>query len=97
MKSYIDQEVIGNSTIKDATNKFSNGRRLSQESSNKTNYDMNVYFKLNLMRDMQNDKWKSKKEIRKMLHPTLEDQYLPNQDSVMSGLKTHMDTIFFPK
>lgn len=60
MKSYINQEVVGNSTIKDTTNKYSNGRRLSQESANKTNYDMNIYFKLNLMRDMQNDKCKSK-------------------------------------
>ena len=97
MKNYIDQEIVGNSIIKDQSKDNTKSRRLSQESAHKSNYDMNVYFKLNLMRDMQNEKCKSKKEIRKMLHPTLEDQYLPNTDSAISGLKSQVDSMFYPK
>lgn len=58
---------------------------------------MNLYYKLNLIRDMNNDQCKSKKEIRKMLHPTLENQFLPDNEKPVTATVTNLDLMFTQK
>ena len=46
---------------------------------------MNVFFKLNLIKDLGDSRGKTKREIRKMLHPTLKEEQLPREnDSLIS-------------
>ena len=56
--------------------RYADGRKIPS----KTDYDQNVIFQLNLLKESMKDGRKSKKEIRKMLHPTLGDDYLPSDD-----------------
>ena len=49
------------------------------------NYTMKQ-FKAQLKEDLSVHLWKDKRQIRKMLHPTLEEQFLPSQDNYIPGL-----------
>jgi hypothetical protein len=67
------------------------GKKLSQ-------YDMNVYFQLNLLRDMQIDnKSSSKRDIRKMLHPNLDEDNLPSESEPPVGTRLKISNLFSSK
>lgn len=74
MNKYINEQIKSSNqsqeTVLDASKDQANKKNLSQ-------YEMNVYFKLNLIKDMQSKHHKSKKEIRQMLHPTVDENQLP--------------------
>lgn len=77
MRKYIQEELgqtvdtFGNPIHDSSMSKIKNKKHLSQ-------YEMDVYYKMNLIKDMHSDHHKSKKEIRQMLHPTIEhEQLLP--------------------
>lgn len=58
---------------------------------------MNVYFQLNLLRDMQTEKPSSKREIRQMLHPNLEEDKLPNENEQPVGTRAQINNLFSSK
>ncbi len=55
---------------------------------------MNVYYQLNLLKDMNSTKNSSKKDIRQMLHPALEDDNLPKTTQNLVGTKAHIQNMF---
>lgn len=57
-------------------------------------YDMNVFFKLNLIKELGDTRGKTKREIRKMLHPTLKEDQLPNENDSLINKHLLMNSLF---
>uniref|UniRef100_A0A7S3KB94 Uncharacterized protein n=1 Tax=Euplotes crassus TaxID=5936 RepID=A0A7S3KB94_EUPCR len=57
-------------------------------------FDMKIYHKLNMLKDINPEKTNSTRDIRKLLHPTLRDDQLPTKDR-NSHIK--MSTLFSSK
>lgn len=81
MRKYISQELAGNKPKNDKL----------------TSYDMNVYFKLNLLKDLESERGNSRREIRKMLHPTLDEHQLPKDNERVAEKHVKMNTLFSNK
>lgn len=60
-------------------------------------YDMNVYYQLNLLKDMHSSKNSTKKDIRQMLHPAIEEDNLPKTNQNLVGAKAHIKNMFSTK
>jgi hypothetical protein len=78
MRKYVNQELTGR----------------SDKSKKLTQYDMNVYFKLNLIKELQSERGHSRREIRKMLHPTLPEDQLPEETDSIANKHIHLNTLF---
>jgi hypothetical protein len=84
VRSYIDEEIIQS---EDPPKKL---KKMDQ-------YDMNIYYQLNLLRDMTSHRPSSKRDIRKMLHPSLEEKQLPPETEDMVGTKAKLSNMFKKK
>lgn len=74
------------------------GRKNDSKSKTKLSaYDMNVFFKLNLIKELGDSRGKTKREIRKMLHPTLKEEQLPNENDSLINKHLWMNSLFLNK
>lgn len=60
-------------------------------------FEMDVHFKLNLIKDMDDNKVISKHEIRKILHPTLSKEHLPNKKDSTLNFNPQISSLFKQK
>lgn len=78
MRKYVSQELTGT----------------KQKNNKLDTYDMNVYVKLNLIKDRVSERGHSRREIRKMLHPTLDEEQLPKDGERVVEKHIPMNTLF---
>jgi hypothetical protein len=55
---------------------------------------MNVFFKLNLLKEIGSGRGKSRREIRKMLHPTIKEEHLPKEEESLANRHLKLSTLF---
>ena len=58
---------------------------------------MNVYYQLNILKDMHSSRPSSKRDIRQILHPTLEENQLPKENDGLIGTKAKLTNMFKKK
>jgi len=55
---------------------------------------MNIYFKLNLLKESSRGHSMSRREIRKILHPTLTEGQLPKEEEPLTNRHLKLNTMF---
>ena len=72
-------------------------KKENQSKTKLSSYDMNVFFKLNLIKDLGDSRGKTKREIRKMLHPTLKEEQLPSENDSLINKHLLVNSLFSNK
>ena len=83
MRKYIKSELTDRKKENQSTTKLSS-------------YDMNAFFKLNLIKDLGDIRGK-KREIRKMFHSTLIEEQLPNENDSLINKHLLVNSLFSDK
>lgn len=87
MRKYIKELNEDESSIKSRSTDKRKKKKMSQ-------YEMNVYYKLNLLKDLDNNKGNTRREIRKMLHPTISEDQLPDEKESLISTNMQLNSLF---
>ena len=87
VRTYIESEITNVNSLQQPKTKQ---KKMNQ-------FDMNIFYQLNLLKDMYSTTNNSKKDIRKMLHPAIDEENMPKYNNNLVGTKAHIKNMFVKK